>query len=330
MERRIIVITGATASGKTDLAMALADRFPAALISVDSAMVYRGLDVGTAKPSAAELDRHPHALVDIRDPAETYSASDFVADADAAITTAFAAGRVPVLVGGTMMYLRGFREGFDDLPESTSGVRTEIAGRARDIGWEALYRDLQRIDPAAAALIHPNNPQRLSRALEVHALTGRPLSSFWGNARTAAERHDAQVLQVWVDPWDRAAIHRRIGARLDHMFAQGFVAEVEALRARGDLHPHLASIRSVGYRQIWAGLDAGDGEASMKEAAVVATRGLARRQFTWLRGWQRAPVKPRIRLERVAEVTPSACVERVLRLAFPEGAGHSAAGIPER
>lgn len=329
MSRRIIVITGATACGKTELAMALADRFPVDLISVDSAMIYRGLDIGTAKPSAAELNRYPHALVNIRDPAEAYSVSDFVADADAAIAAAFAAGRVPVLVGGTMMYLRGFRDGFDDVPESTAEVRAEVAARARDIGWDALHRELATTDPAAAALIHPNNPQRLSRALEVQVLTGRPLSSFWGNARTAAERHDAPVLQVWVDPWDRAEMHRRIGLRLDQMFAQGFIAEVEALRARSDLHPQLASIRSVGYRQIWAGLDAGDDEVAMKEAAVVATRGLARRQFTWLRGWQRAPAKPRIHLERVTEVSPTIRVEHVLRLAFREAAGHSAAGIPE-
>ncbi len=329
MNRLIIAITGATASGKTDLAMALADRIPANLISVDSAMIYRGLDIGTAKPTAAELIRYPHALIDIRDAAEAYSVSDFVNDADAAVAIAFANQRIPILVGGTMMYLRRFRDGFDAVPESTAEIRREIAVRAIHEGWDKLHQELTRVDPRAAEQIHPNNPQRLSRALEVHALTSQPISSFWGNARTARERHDARLVQIWVDPWDRAEVHRRIALRLDQMFDQGFVAEVEALRARDDLHPNLASIRAVGYRQVWAGLEAGSLTAEMKEAAVVATRGLARRQFTWLRSWHRASDDAHSPLERVTEISMAGNVEQVLRLAFREGAGHSADGIPE-
>ncbi|MBM4204597.1 MAG: tRNA (adenosine(37)-N6)-dimethylallyltransferase MiaA [Gammaproteobacteria bacterium] len=341
MERLIIAITGATASGKTDLAMALADRIPAGLISVDSAMIYRGLDIGTAKPSTAELIRYPHALIDIRDPAESYSVSDFVNDADAAVRQAFAAGRVPVLVGGTMMYLRGFRDGFDAVPESTVAVREHIANEARVRGWAALHEDLLRIDPEAAKGIHPNNPQRLSRALEVHALTGKALSSFWGHARSAADRHGARLVQFWTDPFDRAEMHQRIEHRLERMFLDGFVVEVERLRARGDLHPDLASIRSVGYRQVWAGLDAGQSEAEMKFASITATRGLARRQFTWLRGWQRdeagadnvittaSGVVSTDRLHRISNKSVTESAEAVLRLAFREGAGHSADGIPE-
>jgi len=341
MSRLIIVITGATASGKTDLAMALADRMPVTLVSVDSAMIYRGLDIGTAKPSAAELIRYPHALIDIRDPAESYSVSDFVNDADAAVREAFAAGRVPVLVGGTMMYLRGFRDGFDAVPESTVAVREYIANEARSRGWAALYEELVRIDPEAAKGIHPNNPQRLSRALEVHALTGKPLSSFWGHARGAVLRHGARLVQIWTDPFDRAEMHSRIERRLERMFLDGFVAEVETLRARGDLHPHLASIRSVGYRQVWTGLDVGQSEAEMKSASITATRGLARRQFTWLRGWQRDEgVAERAntiasgelstdRLHRISNRSVTEAADAVLRLAFREAAGHSAAGIPE-
>jgi tRNA dimethylallyltransferase len=329
VEQRIIVITGATASGKTDLAMTLADRVPVDLISVDSAMIYRGLDIGTAKPTTAELRRYPHALIDIRDPADSYSVSDFVNDADDAVRKAFAGGRVPVLVGGTMMYLRGFRDGFDAVPESTPAVREHIAGQARTRGWTALYDDLVRIDPVAAQGIHPNNPQRLSRALEVHALTGRPLSSFWGNARTAGQRHDAKLVQIWTDPFDRAQMHARIEQRLERMFTEGFVAEVERLRSRSDLHPGLASIRSVGYRQVWAGLESGQSEAEMKFASIAATRGLARRQFTWLRGWQRSEFSPVHRLHRIDNTSTTDAADAVLLLAFREGAGHSAAGIPE-
>lgn len=318
-DQAVVVITGATACGKTDLAMALADQRDVSLISVDSAMIYRGLDIGTAKPDATELARYPHALIDIRDPAQAYSVNEFVVDADAAVAAALRANKLPVLVGGTMMYVRAFREGLDALPESTPEVRVAIQERARSEGWPTLHRELERIDPLAAAQIHPNNPQRLSRALEVHALTGKPISSFWGHAQSAAQRHAARVLEFWLDPFTREAMHARIATRLVRMFAAGFIEEVEALRARGDLHPGLASMRAVGYRQVWAGLDGNQSREQMLEDAIVATRGLARRQFTWLRGWQK-----KARITRIADPDPAQQTATLLRLAFQQGAGHSA------
>jgi tRNA dimethylallyltransferase len=304
----IIVVTGVTATGKTDLAMALADRFPAQLISVDSAMIYRGMDIGTAKPSAAELARHPHALIDIRDPAEPYSVAEFVHDADAAVERALASGKVPVLVGGTMMYLRAFREGLDAVPTSTPEVRALVAAQAQARGWLAMHAELVRIDPVAAEQIHPNNPQRLARALEVHALTGRPISGFWGHRRAAAARHQRRVVQVWLDAADRSTVHARIAARLSRMFESGLVEEVRALRSRGDLHADLPALRAVGYRQVWAHLEGHIDAGQMQHDTLVATRGLARRQYTWLRAWDD--------LARVDAVDVPQAADSVMRLAF--------------
>ncbi|MEZ5595082.1 MAG: tRNA (adenosine(37)-N6)-dimethylallyltransferase MiaA [Pseudomonadales bacterium] len=306
----IVVITGATATGKTDLAMALADRMPVQLISVDSAMVYRQMDVGTAKPTAEERRRYPHALVDIRDPSEAYTVAEFVADADREVQQARAAGRVPVLVGGTMMYLKAFRDGLDDLPATTPAVRAAIAAEAATLGWPALHAELTAIDPVAAAGIHPNNPQRLARALEVHRMTGRPLSAFWGTAMTAAQRHACPVTEFWVDVADRAELHARIALRLERMFAAGFVAEVAALRDRGDLTPTLPSLRAVGYRQVWQYLDGALPAEELHARVLAATRGLARRQYTWLRAWAHT-------LQRVSGHDTTRAVDLLCQLAFP-------------
>lgn len=281
----VIAITGATATGKTEVAMALADLLPVALISIDSAMVYRGMNIGTAKPEPAVLARYPHALVDIRDPAETYSAADFLRDADAAVRAALAAGRVPVLVGGTMLYLRSFREGLGAMPAADAGIRDRLQAEAQAAGWGALYRRLEGIDPAAAARIHPNNGSRIQRALEVFELTGRPLSSFWAEDTGALRRLGVRLLEFAIQPDERSALHARIEQRLARMFEAGFVEEVAALHQRGDLSGDLPALRSVGYRQVWEYLDGATGEAEMHRRCLAATRQLAKRQLTWLRSW---------------------------------------------
>jgi tRNA dimethylallyltransferase len=300
---RVLAIVGPTAAGKTGAALRLAGAYPVALISLDSAMVYRGMDIGTAKPSRVELERFPHALVDIRDPAEPYSAAEFLADADAAVRAAFAAGRIPVLVGGTMLYLRVFREGLATLPSADPDIRAELEREAARAGWPALHEELVRVDPVAAAQIHPNNPQRLMRALEVFRATGRPISAWWrAQAATGiVERLGAELDVVAAIPPSRAALHAQIEARFDAMLAAGFVEEVEALRARGDLHPALPSIRAVGYRQVWDWLEGRTDRAEMRARAIAATRQLARRQLTWLRGWTWVEAVAPESLEAVAE-----------------------------
>lgn len=284
----VLALVGPTAAGKTAAAFALADRRPVALISLDSAMVYRGMDIGTAKPSPAELARHPHALVDIRDPAEAYSVAEFLADADAAVRAALDAGRLPVLVGGTMLYLRAFREGLASLPPADPTVRAALEREAEARGLAALYDELRQRDPVAAAGIHPNNPQRLLRALEVVRATGRPISAWWAaQAGTdVGQRLGVTLRVVALVPDDRAALHARIAVRFDAMLAAGFLDEVIALRARGDLHDALPSMRAVGYRQAWRHLEGGTPHAEFREQGIAATRQLARRQLTWLRSWR--------------------------------------------
>jgi tRNA dimethylallyltransferase len=284
---RVLALIGPTAAGKTELALALAERHPVDLISLDSAMVYRGMDIGTAKPEPALLARHPHALVDIRDPAEPYSVADFVADADAAVRRALARGRLPVLVGGTMLYLRAFREGLATLPPADPATRAAIERDAEARGWDALHEALRRVDPEAAARIHPNNPQRLARALEVYRVTGRPISTWWRAAAgtVVRDRLGVELLEVALAPTDRAALHAHIAARFAGMLAAGLIEEVEALRRRGDLAPDLPSMRAVGYRQVWAYLDGAWDRAELESRGVAATRQLARRQLTWLRSW---------------------------------------------
>ncbi len=284
-QRLVIAITGATATGKTEVGMALADRLPVSLISIDSAMVYRGMNIGTAKPEPAVLARYPHALVDIRDPAQTYSAADFLQDADEAVQAALAADRVPVLVGGTMLYLRSFREGLGAMPPADAGIRRRLLSEAESGGWGLLYQRLEQIDPAAAARIHPNNGSRIQRALEVFELTGRPLSSFWMEDTGAARRLGVRLLEFAIQPDERAALHRRIEQRLTRMFESGFVEEVAALHGRSDLSGDLPALRSVGYRQVWEYLDGKVEEAEMRRRCLAATRQLAKRQLTWLRSW---------------------------------------------
>lgn len=285
----IVALVGPTAVGKTDVAMALSDalggRRHVSLISLDSAMVYRGMDVGTAKPEADVLRRYPHALIDIRDPAEPYSAAEYLADADQVVRKALERGQLPVLVGGTMLYLKAFREGIAPLPSADAAVRARLAREAETHGTAALHRRLAALDRTAAERIHPNNFVRLQRALEVHELTGRPISSLWEAARGATERLGAQLVEFGIEPDSRADLHDRIGARLDAMLARGFIEEVARLKARGDLNQELPSMRAVGYRQIWEYLAGQTDRATMQDQVAAATRQLAKRQLTWMRSF---------------------------------------------
>lgn len=288
-----ICIMGPTAAGKTELALAIADRLPCGLISVDSALVYRGLDIGTAKPSPTLLARYPHRLIDICEPNEAYSAARFRADALAAMAEVTAVGRIPLLVGGTMLYFRALQRGLSVLPAADPAVRQQLAERHVRDGNAGLHRWLAVVDPAAAARIHPNDPQRVQRALEVYLLTGRAMSEQWGAVGDAlpvgprpgsvAAPLPYRLVKLVRSPRERAVLHRRIGARFDAMLAAGFEDEVRRLRARGDLTAALPSMRAVGYRQLWAYLDGVLSFAAMRERAIIATRQLAKRQYTWLR-----------------------------------------------
>lgn len=275
-----IFLMGPTASGKTALACELSERFPLDLVSVDSALVYRGMDIGTAKPDPATLARYPHALVDIRDPSQPYSAADFRADAVPVMERISAQGRVPLLVGGTGLYFRALQQGLSDLPEADPATRARLAAEAQRLGWPAMHARLVNLDPTAAARIDCNDVQRLQRALEVIELTGRPLSEL---QRGAAAHFPWRVLKLALLPADRRVLHERIARRLDAMLAEGFLDEVRALRARGDLHADLPAIRAVGYRQAWEYLDGQTDAATFRDRAIFATRQLAKRQITWLR-----------------------------------------------
>lgn len=279
-----ILLVGPTAAGKTDLAIALHERLGVELISVDSAMVYRGMDIGSAKPSSEELARGPHRLIDIRDPAEPYSAAAFREDALREMREITAAGKVPLLVGGTMMYLRQLLQGVANLPSSKPELRAELEAEAVAHGLAALHKTLARVDPVSAARIHPNDPQRVKRALEVYRLTGRPLSALWSEQRP--ETFPWRTLSIGFAPADRAVLHQRIKRRFSAMLEGGLIEEVTALRDRGDLSQDLPSMKSVGYRQVWEALD-GDGDVEvMRHRGIVATRQLAKRQLTWMRSWE--------------------------------------------
>ncbi len=278
-----IALAGPTASGKSALALALARRLPAEIISVDSALVYRGMDIGTAKPTAAERRLVPHHLIDIRAPHEPYSAADFVRDARRLMAEIRARGRLPLLVGGTMMYFHALLHGLDALPAADAAVRQRIEARAARCGWAALHRILSRIDPQAAARIAPQDSQRIGRALEVWLLTGRPLSALQKRQGEQGAQGEQGGVLCALEPHRRAWLHARIAARFDAMLAAGFVDEVRRLRARGDLSPALPSMRCVGYRQAWQALDEGRDAAWLREKACAATRQLAKRQLTWLR-----------------------------------------------
>ncbi len=286
----VICLMGPTASGKTALALEIARHYPCEIISVDSALVYRGMDIGTAKPSAAELAQVPHHLIDILDPAEAYSAADFRRDALRLIGDIRARGRVPLLVGGTMLYFRVLLEGIADMPPANPVVREAIAGEAARLGWPALHAELARVDPITAAKIHPQHSQRIQRALEVFRSTGRPMSAFHAEgqaaqSRRAAEDESFNWVQLAVAPLERRVLHERIAQRFDAMLVAGFVDEVAALRRRGDLHPDLPSMRAVGYRQVWEYLAGNSTYDEMREKGIAATRQLAKRQLTWLRSW---------------------------------------------
>ncbi len=296
MTPRALCLAGPTAAGKTAVALAFAARHAAEIVSVDSALVYRGMDIGTAKPSAAERAAVPHHLIDIAEPTEPYSAARFVADANRLIGEIRARGRVPLLVGGTMLYFKALREGLDAMPAADPAVRAALDARAARDGWPALHAELARVDPAAAARLAPNDAQRIQRALEVFEVSGRPLSAWHRAGRTTAD----DLPLVSLEPASRAWLHARIAERFDAMLAAGFVAEVQALRARGDLQPELPSMRCVGYRQAWAALEAGElaalrdgpARASLRDAGIAATRQLAKRQLTWLRSMNPRHVVP--------------------------------------
>ncbi|HEY2561267.1 MAG TPA: tRNA (adenosine(37)-N6)-dimethylallyltransferase MiaA [Caldimonas sp.] len=278
----VLCIAGPTASGKSAAALAVAAALSrhrrVEIVSVDSALVYRGMDIGTAKPGAAERAVVPHHLIDIVEPSERYSAARFVADARVAIDAIRGRGAVPLLVGGTMLYLKALFDGLDALPEADAAVRAELDARAAHAGWPALHAELAAVDPASAARIAPNDSQRIQRALEVHRLSGRPLSAW----HTAPAGRTPPLVSL--EPSDRAWLHARIGERFAAMLAAGFVDEVRRLRARGDLDPALPSMRAVGYRQAWAALDRGDVDVvALAASATAATRQLAKRQLTWLR-----------------------------------------------
>jgi tRNA dimethylallyltransferase len=276
-----IFLMGPTASGKTALACALSEQFPLGLISVDSALVYRGLDIGSAKPDAVTLARYPHELIDIRDPAEPYSAADFSLDAQAAMQRLHEAGKVPLLVGGTGLYFRALQRGLSSLPEANAEVRAQLAEEAVAIGWDGMHRRLVQLDPTAAERIKPNDAQRIQRALEVIALTGQPLSAQQQGGR--GKPFPWRVLKLALLPMDRAPLHARIALRFEAMLEHGLLDEVRALRRRGDLVPDLPAIRAVGYRQAWEHLDGLYDVAVLRDKGVFATRQLAKRQITWLR-----------------------------------------------
>jgi tRNA dimethylallyltransferase len=275
-----LCLAGPTATGKTDAALAIAELLPVEIVSVDSALVYRGMDIGTAKPSAQERARVPHHLIDILDPAQAYSAAQFVADARALIEAIRARGRLPLLVGGTMLYFKALFDGLDAMPPADAAIRAALDAEAAQHGWPALHAELARVDPISAARLPPNDAQRIQRALEVQRLTGRPLSSFH-RARPAAAADSPPLIAL--EPAARAWLHERIARRFQAMLDAGFVDEVAALRARGDLHPGLPSMRCVGYRQAWEALERGE-LAALPERGIAATRQLAKRQLTWLRG----------------------------------------------
>ncbi len=280
-ERPAICLMGPTASGKTELAVRLVEALPLAIVSVDSAMVYRGMDVGTAKPDPDILRRAPHRLIDIRDPEETYSAGDFVRDAHAAMAEIRAIGRIPLLVGGTMMYFRALTRGIADLPARDAAVRRALDDEARAEGWPALHARLAAVDPAAAARIDPNDSQRIQRALEVWQVSGRPISAWQATGFRPAPAPG--YLRFALVPEPRVALHERIERRLRSMLEAGFVDEVARLKRRPLLDAQSPSMRAVGYRQVWAFLDGHGTFEETEQKILAATRQLAKRQLTWLR-----------------------------------------------
>ncbi len=280
-ESGYVALAGPTASGKTAAALAIARARPVEIVSVDSALIYRGMDIGTAKPTPDELAEVPHHLIDIRDPHETYSAAAFVQDATRLIGEIRSRGRLPLLVGGTMLYFKALADGIDAMPAADPAVRERLEADAAALGWPAMHARLAKVDATTAARLAPNDSQRIQRALEVWHSSGQPLSSFHVRGTGAGGLPAAVLLSL--EPTDRAWLHARIAERFDAMLAAGLVAEVRALRARGDLSPELPSMRCVGYRQAWEALDGAYPIAELRERGIAATRQLAKRQMTWLR-----------------------------------------------
>lgn len=280
-ENTVIFIMGPTASGKTGLGVELVERLNGEIISVDSAMVYKGMDIGTAKPTKEELARAPHRLIDVLDPAESYSAATFRKDAIREANEIFAKGKVPIFVGGTMLYFRALQNGLSNLPQADDAIRTKLELEASEIGWDGMHQRLEQIDPIAAARIHPNDPQRIQRALEVYEITGRPLTQLF--AEEEKEVAPFPVVKLALQPDVREKLHKKIEQRFMLMLEQGFVEEVERLRTRSDLDLSKPSMRAVGYRQVWEYLAGDRTYEKMIEKGITATRQLAKRQITWLR-----------------------------------------------
>jgi tRNA dimethylallyltransferase len=283
-----LCVAGPTAAGKTAAALAIAAEHDAEIISVDSALVFRGMDIGTAKPEPHELAAVPHHLINIRDPLEAYSAAEFVKDAQALIRDISARGKLPLLVGGTMLYFKALMDGLDDMPAASPDIRAALEAEAAACGWPAMHAQLAEVDPVTAARLAPADSQRIQRALEVYRVSGRPLSHFHAQQdarQKEAARHQAQAISALLslEPADRAWLHARIAQRFDLMLQGGFLDEVRALMARGDLHPDLPSMRCVGYRQAWEALAGTSPMAELRDKGIFATRQLAKRQITWLR-----------------------------------------------
>ncbi|SCB83560.1 tRNA (adenosine(37)-N6)-dimethylallyltransferase MiaA [Gilliamella intestini] len=280
---KIISLMGPTASGKTAIAMELYDRYPIDIISVDSALIYRGMDIGTAKPTKEEQQKYPHKLIDICDPAKSYSAANFRHDAIVEIEKTLKKGRIPLLVGGTMLYFKALIEGLSPLPAANSEIRQQIEEKANKLGWQAIHEDLKKVDPISAERIHPNDPQRLNRALEVYLISGKSLTEL---TQESGEALPYDIMQFAIMPQDRSQLHERIEQRFLNMLEQGFENEVRALMQRSDLHLNLPSMRCVGYRQMWEYLNGNTSYDEMVFKGICATRQLAKRQITWLRGWK--------------------------------------------
>jgi tRNA dimethylallyltransferase len=315
----VIFLMGPTASGKTDLALALCEHLPVELISVDSALVYRDMDIGSAKPSQEELQRAPHKLIDIRDPSEPYSVADFVADAEREIAAIHASGKIPLLVGGTMLYFKALLDGLAQMPEADADVRAQIERDAEEFGWPYVHQQLAAVDPEMAAEIHPNHSQRLSRALEVYRLSGKTMTEL---RRTQTEKQRVpfaerfNLVQIAIAPRNRAILHQRIERRFHQMLDLGLIDEVRALFERKNLHSDLPAIRAVGYRQVWDYLEGRLAHTEMIERGIIATRQLAKRQLTWLRGWENYPNTPLNWLYTQREDGISLTKEEIVRCAL--------------
>ncbi|CAM5787351.1 tRNA (adenosine(37)-N6)-dimethylallyltransferase MiaA [Castellaniella caeni] len=302
MPPQLICLAGPTASGKSAASMQLAQRWPIEIIVMDSATIYRGMDIGTAKPSAQEQAQVPHHLLDIRDPAQAYSAAEFARDAAARVRDIHARGKIPVLCGGTMLYYKALREGLNELPSADPAIRQALDAEARARGWPALHAELARVDPQTAARLAPNDSQRLQRALEIWRVSGRNMSD-WLTQTPTPVLPGWRFITISLEPSNRAVLHARIAQRYRAMIGQGLLDEVRALHARGDLHPGLPSIRCVGYRQLWDALDGRVPLDTAIEQAIAATRQLAKRQITWLRSLPQRHVIDCLSPDAAAEVS---------------------------